>query len=201
MAQQPNPERPGHERNPASAKKLLTADKQARAIELRKAGLTYPQIAREMGIPTSTAYQAVMRQLKLASEKRAESAIQLRELMKQRLELLFASVLSQSGIGRVKRTSEGNVVFDEKGQAVPDDISLDHVHQLLRIIERIGKIYGLEAPTKIEVSVEIMDSFAVRMAHLVMDFIPESKLPSLLDRVRREVVKLRPPDKRPLNEP
>ncbi|MCP6652171.1 hypothetical protein NL518_29175, partial [Klebsiella pneumoniae] len=70
-----------------SERRITAAQKQRRALELRAAGKTFPQIAEELGYRSvSSAYGAVMRGLERTLQEPAE---ELRRLEAERLDRLF----------------------------------------------------------------------------------------------------------------
>jgi hypothetical protein len=102
-----------------------TLEMQARALRMRQAGLTYAQIAREVGYRhKSTAQRAVMRALK---SEVAEAADQLRRLEATRLDTMFAAIWP--------RMLRGELLAIDRG---------------LRIMERRAVMLGTDAPIRIQ---------------------------------------------------
>lgn len=111
--------------SPTSPKRLAIFDKHKRALELRKDGLTYSDIAKRLGYATvQGAYQAVQTML-LKSIR--ETADEVRAVENERLDVLFNKVYT-----RAKETG------DDK------DITL-----CLAIMNRRARLLGLDAPSKI----------------------------------------------------
>lgn len=112
-----------------SPKKAQAAEKQRAALELRKAGATYRQIAAELGYSQGrSAQKAVETALE---ELRREPAEQLLELELQRLDRMQVGLWSH---------------------AVAGDLAA--VQLVLRIMERRARYCGLDAPTKQNVSID-----------------------------------------------
>jgi hypothetical protein len=112
-----------------NAQKVLdTVERKLKAFELRKAGKTYDEIARELGYSNRGAAQkAVMGTMrKLLSEPAEE----VRKMELARLDTMFADLWN----ARARTNDKG------------DPTTVD---RLLRIMERRAKLLGLDAPTKI----------------------------------------------------
>lgn len=107
----------------------------SQAVRMRSAGASYPEIARAMGWRTpTTAYNAVKRML---DETRMETVDQLRDVEGNRLDrLLMAWYPLAIGTG---------------GYA-PNPRAAEIV---LRIIDRRVRLYGLNAPEKIDITATI----------------------------------------------
>ncbi len=96
-----------------------------RALELRRKGYSYPQIADELGVSLSTAYRYVNNELeRLAKERRMEGEKVL-EIELATLDRLTKAV--------IERCEEG---------------SLDHIETLLKLMDRRAKLLGLNAATR-----------------------------------------------------
>lgn len=118
------------------AERTLARERERQAIELRKAGLTYDQIAarlqpHEDGRPLSR--QAACAMVKRAMDRlrgeTSEIADEVRALETERLDALLASLWDRATGG--------------------DDSAVDRV---LRIMKRRAELLGLDAPAKSELS-------------------------------------------------
>lgn len=112
---------------------VVLLEKQAQALELRKQGKTYEDIAKALGYhDASGASKAVKSALDRIIREPAKDVLQL-EL--QRLDALLETALHTvySGGGDEKR-----------------DLSLDAIDRVLRIMERRAKYLGLDKPTKVD---------------------------------------------------
>lgn len=119
--------RTGHGRgeDAASPRRIEAAEKRARALELRKAGATYDQIARQVGFSErGAAYRAVQTAL---LEITQEPAQEVRQLELERLDAMLLGLWPAARKGK-----EGAV------------------DRVLRIMERRAKLLGLDAPVKAE---------------------------------------------------
>jgi DNA-binding transcriptional MerR regulator len=113
-------------RSKTSPKQIAVAERQTRALELRKAGVSLAAIADELGYASpSGAHEAVKAAL---SQARAEPAEDLRELMSRRLDEMLA------------------VAYENAMQG-----DVDSMLAVLRIEERRARLFGVdrrEAPVK-----------------------------------------------------
>jgi hypothetical protein len=114
-----------------SPRRLLAADKQRQALELKIAGATLEQIAEQVGYQSASgAYQAIQAALKATLQPPSD---ELRRLQYERLERLYAAAHSKS-------------VGDGAG-GEPDFVAMDRA---LKIVQRINALFGLEA-TKLKI--------------------------------------------------
>lgn len=132
-------------------------ERDARAVELRRRHLNYRQIARELDLSTSTAYEAVQRGL---ADTVAETNDEVRRQELERLDDLARAslrVLSKTHLV----VSQGKVAkHPETGEVLVDDAPvLAAIDRLLKIQERRAKLLGLDAPAKVEVlTLDAIDS-------------------------------------------
>lgn len=111
----------------SSQRRILAREREGRALELRKAGYTYAQIAAELGYKSvSAAYGAVVRAMeKLVPVEDAEA---LRQLEREKLDKMERVLWQQA---------EGG-----------DHAAIDRI---LRIMERRARLTGIDAPAKQEI--------------------------------------------------
>lgn len=101
-------------RNSPTAQRRIEAKERAlKALELRKKGFRYEQIAQQLGYSNrGSAHKAVMKELNLLAKECLEEAAQVRDLELQRLDDLFLAAWkaiadgSESAIDRALRVSE-----------------------------------------------------------------------------------------------
>lgn len=115
--------------NATSAAKARKLDRQTRALELRRAGKGYTEIASIIGIGKSQAHRLVGAGLADAIAHVAADAVELRAEEVSRLDALLSSVWADA-----RRGNHGAV------------------DRVLRIMERRAKLLGLDAPERREVS-------------------------------------------------
>jgi transposase-like protein len=118
-------------------KHMDAADRQRKALEARKAGATYDQIARQLDYAsTASAYKAVKVALRKTLQ---EPADELRTLELTRLDALLIPVWSQAMKG-----------------------SLPAIDRAIRIMERRAKLLGLDAPLKFDLA-QIVEQVAAEL--------------------------------------
>lgn len=114
-----------------SGRKALALERELRALELRKAGASYAQIAEVLGISRSAAHKAVARALDKVIAEVRENADRLRALELERLDHLSRELWRQALKGH-----------------------LGAIDRLLKVMERRAKLLGLDAPTKADIQGE-----------------------------------------------
>ncbi len=107
----------------ASEKRILAAERQGRAINLRKAGAGYEEIARQLGYAgPSGAYKAITTALHALTR---EPARELRDLELARLDDLLRGIWPDAREGNVQK-----------------------IDRVLKIMARRAELLGLDAPTR-----------------------------------------------------
>lgn len=119
------------------------------AARLRSRGLTYPQIAAEMGCAVSNAYERVQRAIAdLPTEDVAEArAIELAKLddLEQRTRAILESLPQRAVVVGTGPKAELVMVDDPT-------VNLHATQTMLRIAERRARLAGLDKPIRAEVS-------------------------------------------------
>jgi len=133
----------------ARSRSLATREKDIRALDLRRRGLSYPQIAAETGCSLSTAHAMVQRAL---ADSAREAAEEVRQIEAGRLDDLTRT-LNRVLLARHIVVSQGQVMkHPETGETLTDhDPVIRAVLALVRVSERRAKLLGLDAPTRHEV--------------------------------------------------
>ena len=107
----------------ASEKRIAAAERQARALELRKAGLGYAAIAHQLGYAgPSGAYKAIMTALRALT---GEPAKELRDLELARLDDLLAGLWADARQGNVQK-----------------------IDRVLKLMQRRAALLRLDAPQR-----------------------------------------------------
>jgi len=158
QAQRPNPRRKAPVQK-LTAKTIATHRKQDAAVELKAAGRTNQQIADQLGYADrSSVSKAVSAALSRAGqlgvdELRAVQDVQLGVAMQVVFEVLNR-VFPQVVIPKGMDAGEGRVWVEKVADAVEgrQELRLKAVDRLVRISDRAGKLHGLDAPIKTEVS-------------------------------------------------
>ncbi len=115
-----------------SVKRLQALERQRQALELRKEGKGFVEIAAKLGYKgPSGAHQAVMRALRRTLQ---EPCDELRRLELERCDALLAGLWPKAKKGHVAS-----------------------VDKVLKVMERRAKLLGLDAPTKIDIEAEVRE--------------------------------------------
>jgi transposase len=148
---------------PARRSAAEIADREARAIELRRNGATYQQIADRLDVSVGGAHAAVKRAL---DRHISEAAPEVRKLELDRLDHLHVQALLVLQREHVV-TNGGRIVLDGQGRPLRDDgPTLSAIRTILQIQERRARLLGLDAPTKVDVKVLTIDQMDDRIAEL-----------------------------------
>jgi hypothetical protein len=145
-----------------SSKKVIEIEERAqRALDLRRQGLSYSQIAATMNSDKTTAHRDVTRLLKRLAKQNDGLTAEFRALELERLDDLERAarrILTNSHVN----ISHGRVVYDteidnitgevKKVKMMDDGPVLQAVHALIRIGERRARLLGIDAPTRAELT-------------------------------------------------
>jgi hypothetical protein len=129
-----------------------TAARDAEAARLRSRGLTYRQIAEQLGLAgPGKAHEAVKRVL---AETVADAADDLRLVELERLDQMYQATLKVLESEHYA-VSHGKVIYLDGGTEPLTDNApvLQAIDRLLKIQERRAKLLGLDAPAKTNVTV------------------------------------------------
>lgn len=133
-------------------------ERDARAVEHRRNGLTYRQIAAALGFSSmASAYDAVQRGL---TDTVAETNDEVRRLELDRLDHLARAALKVLAKPHLV-VSQGRVAkHPETGEPLIDSGPvLSAIDRLLNIQARRAKLLGLDSPTKVEmISLDAVDA-------------------------------------------
>jgi hypothetical protein len=106
--------------------RAVAAERRIKALELRKAGVSYRKIGAALGVSHTQAYNDVMLSLRHLAKKQDGIAEELRVLEDQRLDDMLTPMMTQA-----RRGNQGAV------------------DRVLRIMDRRARLWGLDAPQKI----------------------------------------------------
>ena len=142
----------------ASAKTIRREERIERELELRRRGLTYEQIAEQVGIANKgTVYRDIMAALKRQAERNDGKAAELRALELGKLDDLERAA-QRVLTARHVTVNNGKVIYDptaaDHTPMLDDEPVLRAIATLLRIAERRARLLGLDAPAKLEQSGE-----------------------------------------------
>jgi len=119
-------------KNPGSPVRIAAREHEMKALQMRREGFSYPEIASKMGITQAGAFQCVMRVLAAFEDDIKELVPSVRQIELQRLDYYLSKLK--------ERINQGN----DKA-----------IGSALRIQERRAKLMGLDAPVEISHSGEI----------------------------------------------
>lgn len=108
-----------------AAEKGAILERQLRALDLRKQGLTYREIGARLEVDYTTAYKDVQTELKRLAALALDSADELRQMELERLDMLTKALEPMARVGNPGA-----------------------VNSYLRVMERRAKLLGLDAPAK-----------------------------------------------------
>lgn len=132
-------------RSKASAQTIAASARRARAVELRKAGKSYREIAAEIGCTVKNAHRHVQKALASTVRNTQESVDEHRELELERIDKIIASLMP--------------LVESTGDPAVADKV--------LKAADLRAKLLGLYAPAKAEVTGKNGAPIAVSWASIV----------------------------------
>jgi hypothetical protein len=107
-----------------SKRRIMARQHEADALALRKSGVTYEAIARDLGVSVQSAHRAVKRALERLSGEIAESVTDVRRMELERLDAMLGALWPKA----------------ERG-------NLTAVDRVLHIMERRAKLLGLDTPS------------------------------------------------------
>ena len=131
----------------ARPRDIETREQDARAVDLRRKGLSYPQIAENLGFSAkSSAYEAVKRGLKDLYQEDVDGQRMLElDRLDDMLRVLYRVAMARHrAAGR-----DGKLLTDENGNPVFDDaITVQAALAVVKLSESRRKLLGLDAPAK-----------------------------------------------------
>jgi hypothetical protein len=172
-----------------NAPRVDAADRDAQALELRADGASYRQIAERLGVSISTAWTCVERGL---DRTRREPADRLRVLEGERLDRLQDAAVQVLQARHVV-VSGGKVVKGADGSPLVDHgPTLAAVRTLLAVQERRAKLFGLDAPVKVDAKLLTIDELDRQIAQVQaeMDALDRAEGRDPYERKRQEADKL-----------
>jgi hypothetical protein len=143
---------------------VAAADLDGRCTDLRRAGLSYRQIGRQLSISPANAHKRVMRTL---DRTRREPGDGLRELELERLDHLQVEA-TRVLAGRHVVIQAGKVVVDtDTGLPFTDHgPTLAAIRALVQVQESRRQLLGLDAPARVDARVLTIDQIDARIGEL-----------------------------------
>lgn len=142
-------------KNPQNqAAKGRHAERQQKALELRKQGWSLRRIADELGVAVSTACEYVQESIAELNAQRLEDTEHYRDFELAKLDALEEAANVVLRKAHVFVSNRGDVVYDTDAQGKPvkvfdDAPTLNAIDVVLRCMARRAKLLGLDAPTKL----------------------------------------------------
>ena len=141
--------------NAEPPKRIEVAQRRQRAIELRRTGHTYQQIADELGYSNrGSAHRDIARAVADARADLAKDANEYRKEQTRELEAMQAvawEALSSLGV-HVSNTGDGDVITTEIDDP---ELALKGLDRLVKIQARIAALNGLDAPAKVDTTSKV----------------------------------------------
>jgi hypothetical protein len=151
----------GRLRNGQFAPDPTTPERAVEAMRLRTRGMSYREIAQEMGFNNESAVRDLVSRALLATL--SEPADDLRQLELQRLDFMWAAVLKVLERHHVT-VSNGKVIYLGDTPLHDDAPILAAVDRLVKIQDRRAKLLGLDAPQRVEVlTIDAIDAELARL--------------------------------------
>ena len=146
-------------------------DRRQRAIQMRIAGATFTDIGKALGITKSRAHALVRSELADMAANRADSRESLRTLMGERYNAILKRLWMDSGL---VRRQDGST-----------DLRVDVVDRILRVMDSMVKLHGVEAVTQAEEEALVLRASGSRLAMLMMKFVPEEQREAMVKELER----------------
>lgn len=146
-------------------------DRRQRAIQMRIAGATFTDIGKALGITRQRAHTLVRTELADMAANRADGREALRTLMGERYNAILKRLWMDSGL---VRRQDGST-----------DLRVDVVDRILRVMESMVKLHGVEAVTQAEEEALVLRASGSRLAMLMMKFVPEEQREAMVKELER----------------
>jgi predicted transcriptional regulator len=144
-----------------SPRAIQRAELEASAVEMRKRGATYMQIAKTLGVADTVVFDYVSKALARLNTHTTEELGVLRQMELQRLDSLMFSAWAAAQRGESRA-----------------------IETVLKIMERRAKMLGLDAPTKLMLSSEEYDQFTAYKTKLKYDLDSRGAFEFFLEKVK-----------------
>ena len=145
-------------------------------LKLFAAGANYSQIARQYEVDPTSVREVILRSLKEVAAERRELAEHALDIHLERLESIY----------RAHYAAAVNVREDHAKAVKSADV-------VLRTLDRIAKLQGLDEPVRAEVTVRVRDDIddeLHRLANLIKDNTPDGAPTDVLDAIIEETAEL-----------
>ena len=112
------------------------------ALNLRKYGASWTEVAQTLGYPTARAALVAVEKSLEKENGSAETKAFVRRLISEQFDMLLAAIMPDAIA----------VLTDEDGQRIPNEAALPFIDRVIKILERKAKLHGADAPTEYIVS-------------------------------------------------
>lgn len=130
--------KPAKGRQKTSKRRIESAEKRLKALDLRKAGMSYRQMAGHLGVSPSMAHRYVLQALEMLDSDAKDKADLIRKLELERLDRMLE--------GFWDKASDGGY-YEAK--------------RVLEIMERRARLLGLDAPEKHKLLGDVDDPVSI----------------------------------------
>jgi hypothetical protein len=166
----------------------------AQAAQLRAEGLSYPAIARRLGVGLATAHRAVQR---VTAEHRGESPEVAREVEVARLDVIYqhaAEILNADHA----TVSSGRLVRDGGVPVVDPRVKMQALDRMLAVTDRRIRLLALDRPRTV-ITADVLDAEIERLTAEIADLDAMPPAPHALraDAPEGHAPELPPADDRP----
>ena len=154
------PHRRRHQHQNTPPESIARLERNERAIELRRKGLTYAEIAKELGISRIRAHQIITAEMLKRRERFQDKADSLIQMQLDRLEMLWNKLQQRIDRGEARAVEVG-----------------------ISILRRQAELMGLDQPTKIHNThelIELSDSELQEEAERLRIEVADISIPALL---------------------
>lgn len=170
---------------PPAPRLLGGIETEDRCMALRVKGYTYEEIEAETGIGRNTARAAVVRAVERKRERIGDRADELREIALEQCCAILKSLLPRASDSDMATV---DVPADTESGVRPYDGQDKAVAGVLKVLERIAKLFGCDAPTKVEGELRIVVPLGDGTS-------PEVSAPDLVAWVKRGLLGLTPEER------
>lgn len=112
------------------------------ALNLRKYGATWDEVATTLGYPTARSALVATERALEKEHHTAETKAFIRQLISEQFDLLLGSVMPWAVQEK----------HNEAGEKIPNPDALPYLDRVVRILDRKAKLHGADAPTEFIVS-------------------------------------------------
>jgi hypothetical protein len=121
-----------------SGRRSKARTQEDKAFDLRILGNSYREIGRQLGVSGAAAHKMVKRVLEDLAQSTTDKAIELRRIETRRIEAMLKNMLPKAMKGK-------------------QEINMKAVDRVVKLMDRMAKLWGLDAPVKVDATVSHED--------------------------------------------